>query len=75
MTGITSCTRDEIGNLIPIKLLSETASGSTLCIGLFLNYRFQFEAKEHKVRVTGYHDGYPSYKILRNGKTIYYQKT
>jgi hypothetical protein len=51
-----------------------TAVGETAsAVGVMpnINYTFQLEVTPHSVKYSGTHDGYPSYKILVNGATIY----
>ena len=53
-------------------LKGSTKSGITAGLGPGIDYRFRFTGGPTSARVTGCHDGYPSYKIYDNNKLIYY---
>lgn len=67
-----------------LTIYGKTATGLTLGIGPFINYKFSFRSqmpevvnqsiKSIKATVTGCHDGFPSYRIYVNNKLIYYHK-
>ena len=56
------------------KLLGQPRPGLTGGIGPFIDYSFEFTGAPNNARVTGCHDGYPSYRIYENGRLIYYYK-
>jgi hypothetical protein len=47
----------------------ETASGVHIMPNI--NYHFDFEVSPNKIKFSGAHDGYPSYNIAVNGRSIY----
>ena len=51
-----------------------TKSGMTFGVGPGIDYSFRFTGRPNNTRISGCHDGYPSYKIYINGKLVYYFK-
>ena len=51
-----------------------TKSGITFGVGPGIDYSFRFTGRPNNARISGCHDGYPSYKVYINGKIVYYFK-
>ena len=67
-TGTYSFKRNGSG----VRVKGEAVSG--FHVGPRINYNFLFSGGSKNAKVTGCHDGYPSYKIWVNGQLIYYHK-
>ena len=65
------------GEVKNVEISGKTQSGIARWTGgilPFINYSFEFTGAPNNAKVTGEHDGYPSYRIYENGRLIYYYK-
>ncbi|BEV12062.1 hypothetical protein ATDW_25580 [Asticcacaulis sp. DW145] len=58
-------------DVFTISALGQTATGVRVLPDIDYRLRITIHARKRQVRITGAHDGFPSYSVLVNGKAVY----